>query len=248
MATTPNSNPDTFVREVDDAVRADRMANIVRDYGRWIIGVILVGLIGFGGWLWWQSHQASVAGENGRTFLAALDKAGEGQPKGAATAVEPLAKGDDATYRALALMLQGNVALADGDVRTAVTRFGSVANNAELDPALRNLALVRQTLAEFDTLAPEAVVARLRAIVATPGPAFASAAELTALAELKRGNDAAAGALFKRIAEAPGVEDSLKSRAVQMAGMLGVDATETATAERAATAPTAAQPATKTGN
>jgi hypothetical protein len=87
------------------------------------------------------------------------------------------------------------------------------------------------------------LIARLRHLVATPGPAFASAAELTALAELKRGNDRAAGLLYKRIAETENVPDSLKSRAVQMAGMLGVDAVTDE--DNNAAAPSA--PATKTG-
>lgn len=223
MALQP-SNPDTFIREVDDAVREDRARTFLLKFGVPILVLVVIGLVALAGWLYWQSSTAAAAGANGRVFSTAIDSLNSGRPKAAAAAVEPLAKGDDATYRALALMVQGNAAAAENQLPLAATRFGTVANDAKVDPALRNVALLRQTQTEFDTLAPEAIVARLRSLVATPGPAFASAAELTALAELKRGNDRAAGQLFKRIAEAPGVPDSLKSRAVQMAGMLGVDA------------------------
>lgn len=245
MALSP-SNPETFMQEVDDAVRADRLQSFVRNYGRWLIGLVIVGLIAFAGWLWWQSHSESVAGETGRNFSQALDTMGQGRTKAAAAQVEPMVKGDSATYRALALMIQGNSAVAANDVRGAAGKFGAVANDSAIDPALRNVALIRQTLIEFDLLAPAAVIARLRHLVATPGPAFASAAELTALAEMKRGNDRAAGLLYKRITEAPGVPDSLKSRAVQMAGLLGVDAIASRDAAPAAASANTRAPAAPT--
>lgn len=242
MALSPE-NPNTFMREVDDAVRADRMESFVSRYGRWIVGLIAAGLIGFAGWLYWQNSQVSAAGESGRTFSAAIEAMGAGRPKAASDQVAGLARGDDPTYRALALIAQGNTAAAQGQASVAAARFGAVANDPDVPMAMRNAALLRQTLSEFDTLPPETIVARLRALVATPGPAFASAAELTALAELRRGNDRAAGLLFKRIAETEGVADGLKSRALQMASSLGADVVRPAVPASTTTA----TPVTKTG-
>lgn len=246
MALSP-SNPDTFVREVDDAVRADRLQTFVQRFGRWLVVAVVATLLALGGWLWWQSHRETVAGETGRNFSLALETMGKGRTKAAATQLEPLANGDNATYRALALMLQGNSAFTQNDIPGAAGKFGKVANDSDVPQTLRHVALIRQTLVEFDLLEPAAIIARLRHIVATPGPAFASAAELTALAELKRGNNRAAGLLYKRITEADNVPESLKSRAVQMAGMLGVDAVAAARTDRnAAPAPQPAA-ASKTG-
>lgn len=253
MASRPE-NPDIFMAEVDDAVRADRAATFMARYGMLLAGLVIVGLIGFGGWLLWQDRQDAAAAQSGRSYSAALEAMGTGRPKAASDQAALLVTSDDATYRALALMLQGNAALAQGDASTAAARFGAAANDAEVPTALRNVALLRQTLTEFDTLPPETVVARLRALVATPGPAFASAAELTALAELKRGNDRAAGLLFKRIAETEDVAEGLQTRARQMAATLGVDAVPAGAPAAAATpaanaTPPAATPAaaTKTG-
>ena len=146
--------------------------------------------------------------------------------------------------------MQGDAASAENDPRTGAARFGAAARETGVDPALRNVALLRQTLLEFDTLSPAVIIARLAPLVATPGPSFASAAELTALAELKRGNRRAAGLLFKRIADAPDVAESLKTRANQMAGMLGADVAHqpTAAVPAPASAPAAATGTqTKTG-
>lgn len=242
MALSPN-NADTFMREVDDAVRADTVQRFMRNFGRPLIALIVVGLIAFGGWLFWQDRQDSAAGERGRAFATALDAMGAERPKAASDQANALARGDDPSYRALALMIQGNSAAARGDARTAAARFGAVANDTNIDQTLRNVALLRQVLMEFDTTPPASVIARLRNLVATPGPTFASAAELTALAHMKLGQDREAGLLFKRIAETPDVSESLKSRAIQMAGTLGVDAVSAPVTPNRAVA----VPATKTG-
>ena len=243
----PPGNPDTFMREVDDAVRADRLQEFGRRFGKPLIAGLIIGLIALAGWLFWQSRSEADSGELGTSLNSALDSLAQSRPKAAATAADPLAKGDNPTYAALALMVQGNAAAAQGDMRGASAKFAAVAANADVDQALRDTALLRQMLAEYDTIEPAALIARLRRIVAQPtNSAFPSAAELTALAELKRGNDAAAGALFKRIAETEGVSDSLKSRAVQMAGMLGVDAIEDDSESTAA--PAGAAATSKTGS
>ncbi len=239
----PPGNPDTFMREVDDAVRADRLQDFASRFGKPIIALVIAGLIALAGWLYWQSRSHDSTGDLGTSLTSAMESMGQNRPKAAATAAEALTKSDSPTYRALALMLQGNAAAAQGNLPGAAAKFSVVAADPAIDQSLRDAALLRQMLAEFETIEPATLIARLRHLVATPGPAFASAAELTALAELKRGNDRAAALLYKRIVDADDVADSLNERAVQMAAVLGADA---ATGGAPTTAAPSA-PATKTG-
>lgn len=223
MALAP-ADKESFLRDVDDAVRADRLSSIFRDYGRWVIGAIVLGLIALGAWFGYQYYRETQAGAHGKVLVAALDNLSQNRPRAASGGVAPLLTSGDATYRALANMVLGTSAAAERNARVANDKFGLVANDTAVDQAMRDAALVRQVMMQFDVTPPATVITRLAPILARPtAPAFPSAAELTALAELKRGNDRAAGQLFKRIAETPDVADSLKSRAVQMAGMLGVD-------------------------
>ena len=70
------------------------------------------------------------------------------------------------------------------------------------------------------------MIAKL-APLAVPGNAFfASAGELTAIAHLEAGNRAEAGTLFGELAQDESLPETLRSRARQMAGLLGVDAIE----------------------
>ena len=74
MAITPTQN-DALLREIDDAVRQDDMLSIWKNYGRIIIGVVILGLAAFGGWLYWQHHQTKVAEENSVQFASLLTAA-----------------------------------------------------------------------------------------------------------------------------------------------------------------------------
>jgi hypothetical protein len=65
-------NDDSFIREVNEELRSDQMRFVWRRFGRVIIAVavlIVVGTAGYNGYRYWASHQA---GDNGDKFIAAL--------------------------------------------------------------------------------------------------------------------------------------------------------------------------------
>ncbi|HYI07356.1 MAG TPA: hypothetical protein VD858_20890, partial [Reyranella sp.] len=65
-------------------------------------------------------------------------------------------------------------------------------------------------------------------------PWFGSAGELVGLAYLKQQQPAQAGRVFAAMAKDMALPQSMRSRAVQMAGALGIDATQDAAGESAA--------------
>ena len=72
MALSPTDG-ETFMREVDDAVRADFFERFFRNYGKLTLAIILVALLGLGGWLYWRHHEQTVADANGRMYSAVID-------------------------------------------------------------------------------------------------------------------------------------------------------------------------------
>lgn len=226
MALSPTDN-NVFLQEVDEAVRKDRLDTIMQRYGRWIVGAVIAGLLAFGGYLYWGHHQESVRGEKAEELIAAFDKLSQNQPQAATAEFKKLEESGEGAYRAAALFQQANMKAGNGDLKGAAAMMATAAADTKLDQSLRDLALIRQTVFEFDTLKPEAVIARMKPMVDAKDPAsswFASAAELSAIAYYQLGQYDRAGALYGRIAKLPDVPKSLQSRTVQMAGMLGVDA------------------------
>jgi hypothetical protein len=130
--------------------------------------------------------------------------------------------------RATALFTQASLALQKNDRATAIAKFGEVANDKSLPEAYRDFATLRQTTIEFDSLKPEQVIARLQPLTRVGNPWFGSAGELTAMALLKQGKKAEAGRMFAAVAADKQVPETIRGRAVQIAGTLGVDASASA--------------------
>lgn len=236
MALSP-TNDAALLQEVDEAVRKDRLDTIMQRYGRWIIGGVLAALLAFGGYLFWDHRQDAARGEQAEELIAAFEKLGTNQPRAATAELQKIAAEGGPAYRAVARMQEANIKAQAGDLKAAAALMAKVAADTKLDQALRDLALIRQTAFEYDTLKPEAVIARMKPMVDAKDPAsswFASAAELSATAHYQLGQFDQAGALYGRIAKLPDVPRSLQSRSVQMAGMLGVDAVTDRAAESAA--------------
>jgi hypothetical protein len=226
LAISPTNNA-ALLQEVDEAVRKDEINAFISRYGRWLAGAVLAGLLAFAGYLYWNHHKNEVAGQEAEKFSAVLDQLAAGQNAEAAKGLDAIIADGPTAYRAAATLQKANAAAADGKLAEAAKLLAGIAADSKVDQGLRDLALVRQTALEFDTLKPEAVIARMQPIVSAKDPQsswFASAAELTAIAHYQLGQLDKAGALFGQIAKLEGVSPSLKSRATQMAGMLGVDA------------------------
>src|SRR3546814_7820458 len=134
-------------------------------------------------------------------------------------------------------MQEANIKAQAGDLKGAAALMAKVAADTKLDQALRDLALIRQTAFEYDTLKPEAVIERMKPMVDAKDPAsswFASAAALSATAHYQLGQFDQARPLYGLIAKLPDVTHALQSHSVQLAGMLGTDSvTERAAATAA---------------
>lgn len=225
MALTPQNN-DAFVREVDDELRRDKAEHFMRRYGRLVIVGVGLLLIASAGWLYWQHRQAEAAGLEAETLTQALrdiERPGKAEQDGRA-ALAGLAGSPRDGYSATARLALADVAMEKGDLKAAAATFRGIAEDGGMAQPFRDLALIRQTAAEYDSLPPGTVAARLQGL-AVPGNAwFGSAGEMVAIAHLKAGRRAEAGRLFGQIAKDPAVPETIRSRAVQMSGVLGIDA------------------------
>ena len=77
---------------------------------------------------------------------------------------------------------------------------------------------------ELDTLPPQQVIDRLKGLAVAGNPWFGSAGEMVAAAYLKQNQPQRAAPIFAAMAKDQSIPESLRARAVQMAGALGVDA------------------------
>ena len=219
----PPTTDEAFLREVDDGLRQDALTGVWKRYGRWIIAAVIAALAAFGGFLWWQNEQVGKAGLDGEKLDKVLQSATDGNSAASAADLAVLKKSKSDGYRASALLTEAAIALSKKDISGAAKIYGDVAKDETLAKPWRDLATVRQVATNFDTLKPEDVVARLKPLATRGNPWFGSAGEMVAIAYLKQGKNDLAGKMFGDMAKDEQVPESIRSRAIKMAGVLGVD-------------------------
>lgn len=223
MAIKPNDG-ETFLREVDEELRKDQVNQIFTRYGWWIIAGVVLFIAAIGGYFWWQAQKAAAAEAQGESLLTALDSLESGQRAAATPKIDELAESDIVGYRAAALFARANAQIAANQLPAAIGTLGSIAANEDFAEPYRHAALVRQTALQFDSLPPAQVVQRLEPLARPGQPFFGTAGEMMGVALLRMNQPQRAGPLFGRIGRDETVPPSIRTRAIQMAGALGVNA------------------------
>jgi hypothetical protein len=220
----PTDSNDTFLREVDENLRRDQVQDFFKKNGVWIALAVVLFLAAAGGWIFWQERQKKQSAEQSEQLQKIFSDISAGQKEAVKPRLAELEKSHSDVVRASAILTEAALALDANDRAGAIVKYRAVADDDGLPQPYRDVATIRGTTLEFDTLKPEQVITRLEPLAKPGNPWFGSAGELTALAYLKQNNKAKAGQLFAQIAADQQVPSSIRSRAVQVAGTLGVDA------------------------
>jgi len=212
------SDTDSFIDEVTEEVRRDRLFAALRRHG-WIGITAVVLIVGGAAWFEWQKSRARAAAEAfGDAVIAAAGQA-DGPARLAALDAVP-AGGNRA---AVAAFITAGEALAAGSRDDAQARLAAVAADVTVDPAYRQLAELKALIiagAQMPAADRDAVLERL----AAPGQALRPLAmEQQALARLEAGDDEGALALARQILAEPEVTQGLRRRVSQLIILLGGD-------------------------
>lgn len=212
------ANQDSFIDEVTDEVRRDRLFALMRRYG-WIAVLLVVVVVGGASWNEWRKAQARAAAEaKGDALIAALQADGA---EARLTALEGVTPGDDPAGRAVLRLLQAAAATEAGDAEAAAEAFEAVINDPATPPLYRDIAVLKRVMTADETLGPDERIARLRPIEAPGNPLRLLAVEQRAFAEVEKGDrQAALGSLQSILADAEATED-LRNRARQLIVALG---------------------------
>ncbi len=220
----PTDSSDTFLREVDENYRRDRLRDFLRDYGKWLALALVLFLGGIAGWIYWQNQKREAAAQESVELQSVFADVGRGQTQKVPQRLQALEKSDSDIVRASAILTGAALSLEKNDRSQALAKYRELADDDGMPQVYRDAASIRLTALEFDTLQPQQVIARLEPLAKPGNPWFGSAGEMTALAHLKAGRRNEAARIFAAIAADRQVPDTLRSRAVQIAGTLGVDA------------------------
>lgn len=133
------SNPDSFIEEVTEEVRRDRLFGLFRRFG-WIGGVLVLALVGGAAWTEWSKSRAEARAEAfGDAIIDALD---QGTPEERRAALSAIAADGEQTAL-LQLILASDPA---EDRAATLAALDKVAADGSLSVAYRDLAVLRRVL------------------------------------------------------------------------------------------------------
>jgi hypothetical protein len=220
----PPDITDTFVREVDENLRRDRIRDFFKENTGALIAAVVLFLAACGAIIWYQQHREQLAEQHVEQLAQVYKDIGVGNTGKVPQQLQDLSQSEAKAVRATALFTRAAYAIQQNDQKLAIATYKSIAADSSLPEAYRNAALIRQTALEFDQLQPQQVVTRLEPLTKPGDPWFGSAGEMTALALIKQGKKQEAGQLFAAIAKDKDVPQSIRDRSIQISGTLGVDA------------------------
>jgi hypothetical protein len=212
------SHNDSFIDEVTEEVRRDKLFALMRKYG-WIAVLLVVLIVAGAAYVEWQKARTlNMAQSFGDGVLTAL------QNDDAAARVAALGGVPAEGERRMVLeFLQAAEELGAKDKAAALAGLQTVADDASLPESYRQLATLKSVILQgpdMDRAAREAALAGL----ATAGAPFRPLAmEQQALILVEDGNTDEAVAQLRNILQEPNVTAGLRRRTTQLIVALGAD-------------------------
>ncbi|WP_086994346.1 tetratricopeptide repeat protein [Rhizobium sullae] len=206
-------NDDSFIREVNEELRSDQMKGAWRRFGRYVIAVavlIVVGTTGKVAFDYWDDNRSSGTGDQ---FLAAMKLADENKSDEALAALATLEKEGHGAYPVLARMRAASVQAQNGDNTAAIAAFEAIGKDQSVPEAVRDAAKMRAGWLLIENGTYEQVSAAVEEM-AIPANAFRhSAREALGLAAYKAGNMAQARQWYQAIADDAASPRNIANRA-----------------------------------
>ncbi|MEX0285922.1 MAG: hypothetical protein AB3N23_15050 [Paracoccaceae bacterium] len=211
------SDTDSFIEEVTEEVRRDRLYGYLRKYG-WIPALVIVAIVAGTGWNEYRKATARAEAEAlGDALIAAL---GENEPEGRAqglSTVEGSTPGNEAIVKMLLAAAQSN----SDQVDEAVAGLNQIALNGDLPQIYRDIAAFKALLLQSETLSADDRRTQFGALAQAGNPLRLLAEEQLALIDVAEGETDAAIERLQAILQDAEVTQDLQDRASQLIVALG---------------------------
>lgn len=134
---------ESFIREVDEDLRRERMKALWQAYGWYIVGVcvLIIGITaGYRGWDYWQTRQAAIAGDE---FMTTMEIAAEGNAEETIGILDIYREDANTAYGMLAGFRAASAKANAGQTREALDAFSALARDPSLGRPYQELARIR---------------------------------------------------------------------------------------------------------
>jgi hypothetical protein len=211
---------DTFLREVEEAVRQERYKALWDKYGLFVLGLIVLGVAGVAGhtgWTYWQERQAQ---EAGRKFTQALLLEDGADQAKAQEMLSSLAETGPQGYRVLSRFQLAAAEAKAGKTDEAVKAYDALATDANVDQILQGLATLQAATLRLDSADYAEMERRLKGLIDSNSAWRFSARELLGLSAYRLNDMREAERQFTALLGDPGTPPNLRERAEMMLALI----------------------------
>ncbi len=202
------SETDSFIQEVTEEVRQDRMFRLWKKYGPYAVAGVVAFVAVSAGWSWMKYREIQQARETGGAFLAADIASVEDQ--------EILIGSVEGPAAVIARLRLAAATAEAGDTQAAAALYREVAGEAGLARAYADLARLQAVRVGAAAMDPAEAVAELDPLTAEGAPYRVLALELRAMVRLNAGDADAAHADLTAIIGDPQATRESSQRALAL--------------------------------
>lgn len=212
------SEQDSFINEVSEEVRRDRLFALMRRWG-WVAVLLVILLVGGAAFNEWRKSRAEADAEAAGDALIAALEAQSAEERLAL--IEGLETDSDPARRAVIELHAASAEVEAGRIDDARTRLEALAAAEEAPRAYRDLAALKALMLGAGEVAPQERIDRLGGLALAGSPWRLLALEQVALAQIEAGQRDAALSTLREILSDAGVTQDLRRRAQQLIVALG---------------------------
>jgi len=204
---------DSFIQEVSEEVRRDKMYAVWRRYGPWLIAVIVIAVLLAAGKGWMESRDQTRKAELGGALLAAdaID-----DPAEASAAFLAVAEEGEYDYPVLARLRAGAALMQAGRLDESQEQYELIKSMEGVDPRFSELADLRIVMMRSGTMDPDEMLGILGPLTVDGSVWRLPALEYEAAAHLKKGDPEAALASLRTILDIPQLAPAAQGRAREL--------------------------------
>jgi hypothetical protein len=211
---------DSFLREVDEAVRQDQYKKLWDNYGVYALAgllLIVAAVAAYKGWSYWQERQAQEAGAK---FSEALTLEGGTDDAKAHDLLASLAAQGPEGYRVLARFQLAAAEAKAGDLDKAVADYDALASDAGADQILQGHAALQAAALRLDKADYAEMDRRLKGLIDSNGAWRFSARELLGLSAYRLNDMREAEKQFSALIGDEDTPPNLRERADMMLALI----------------------------
>lgn len=208
---------ESFVREVDEDLRAERMRKFWDRYGKTIIGSALGLILAVSGFVGFERYQEYERAQAAGAFSVAQSALNSDSRIEALESFDALGDTSIEGYRLLSKLQLAGALAAAGDTDEALSVYDRLIADRGISEVYRDYARILSAYLRLDQNligeALAALAAEIQPLTASSNPWRASAREILALIRAQEGDEAAATALLQETLTDPDTPPSMRERA-----------------------------------